>query len=87
MEDDYEDDPGDPEERKRVRLELDAMFQRTKMPPSQMQRVRILRSNLENYCLTMGTVSLLLNQLMGMWPWAVPKRKLDQRQRGWFGRL
>ena len=32
MEDDYEDDPGDPEERKRVRSELDAMFQRTKMP-------------------------------------------------------
>jgi hypothetical protein len=33
MEGDYEDDSGDPEERKRVRMELDAMFQRTKMPP------------------------------------------------------
>lgn len=32
IEGDYEDDSGDPEERKLVRSELDAMFQRTKMP-------------------------------------------------------
>jgi hypothetical protein len=32
IEGDYEDDLGDPEERKRVRVEVDAMFQRTRMP-------------------------------------------------------
>lgn len=32
IEGDYEDDLGDPEERKRVRSEIDAMFQRTRMP-------------------------------------------------------
>ncbi len=32
MEGDYEDDSGDPEERKRVRSELDAMFERMKKP-------------------------------------------------------
>ncbi|KAE9372033.1 hypothetical protein N431DRAFT_374856 [Stipitochalara longipes BDJ] len=33
IEGDYEDDSGDPEERKRVRTELDAMFDRTRMLP------------------------------------------------------
>jgi hypothetical protein len=32
IEGDYEDDSGDPEERKRVRAEVDAMFERTKKP-------------------------------------------------------
>ncbi len=32
LEDDYEDDSGDPEERQRVRLEVDAMFARAKIP-------------------------------------------------------
>jgi hypothetical protein len=32
LEGDYEDDSGDPKERQRVRSEIDAMFQRTKIP-------------------------------------------------------